>query len=67
MGFEMLVNALLKAMGYTRADLDAAVEKGKTTIEQAKIDIASFDNRLTRIESALSGILAQLDEIAKKE
>lgn len=42
-------------MGYTRADLDAAVEKGKTTIEQAKIDIASFDNRLTRIESALAG------------
>lgn len=67
MGLEMLVNALLKAMGYTRADLDAAVEKGKASIEQAKIDIASFDARLTRIETTLEGILARLDEIAKKE
>lgn len=52
-GMEMMVNALMKAAGFERAQLDNAMELGKAKA-------AEFEARFSNIEKNIGEILALL-------
>lgn len=55
-GMEMLVNAALKATGFSRDQLDEGMEKGKALI-------GDFDTRLRAVENNVNDIRKMLGAI----
>lgn len=61
-GSEILVNTLLKAMGYKREDMDAAVQRVLGLQSYVENTLKNLDDRLTRIEENQRRILALLEK-----
>jgi len=57
MGIEILLRALLKAMGYEKEQWDAFVEWGKTQRSIYEAKFTEFENRTIAIERAQKQIL----------
>lgn len=63
MGIEMLINAVLKAMGYRKDDFDKGVEYAKTEFELFRRRAEDSERRLVDVQSDLLATRESLQRI----
>lgn len=65
MGIEMLINAVLKATGFTREKMEHAFNVGKTEFEAMQIRAINAEKALENIQSALIELRAEIKKLAE--
>ncbi len=66
MGIEMLINAVLKATGFTREKMDAGIKTGQIEFNAMRVRAINGEAALKRIESAQVIIFEELRKIQAK-
>jgi hypothetical protein len=64
-GTEIMVNTLLKACGFSREQLDEALENAKTKFDEFELRAIQLDERIRRIENNQATILDSLERILR--
>lgn len=65
-GMDMMVNAALKAVGFSRDQLDAVLIEGKQHLEIARQMAINIDERVGNLENQVSDIHSILKRIENK-
>ncbi len=62
-GTDMLINAVLKAVGYKKEDMDRVIAKGAELHDYIGQSLKNFDTRLSNIERHQAQILANQERM----